>query len=136
MDCLFCKIASGEIPSEIIYKDDYVTAFLDANPLTEGHTLIVPNRHVENILDLADEDVCPVFLAVKKVTGMLQKTLDPRGFTIGINHGKISGQSIDHLHIHVIPRFENDGGGSLHSVVHFPPSIALKDTKNKILTAK
>ncbi|MCL4406257.1 MAG: HIT family protein [Patescibacteria group bacterium] len=133
MDCLFCKIGSGEIPSEIIYEDDYVTAFLDAHPLTEGHTLIIPKKHAENILDLPDEDVCPVFGAVKKVTGILQKALDPRGFTIGINHGKISGQSIDHLHIHVIPRFENDGGGSLHSVVHCPPAESLAETKNKIL---
>jgi histidine triad (HIT) family protein len=135
MDCLFCKIANAEIPSEVIYEDDYVTAFLDAHPLTEGHTLVVSKKHAENILDLADESVCPVFSAVKKVTGMLQKSLNPRGFTIGINHGKISGQSIDHLHIHVIPRFDNDGGGSLHAVVNFPPSESLNETKNKILNA-
>ncbi|HOB89717.1 MAG TPA: HIT family protein [Candidatus Colwellbacteria bacterium] len=135
MDCLFCKIAAKKISSEIIYEDEWVTAFLDVNPLTEGHTLIVPKKHAENILDLDDNAIGPVFAAVKKVTAMLEKSLHPRGFTIGINHGKISGQSIDHLHIHVIPRYTSDGGGSLHSVVHFPPTASLKETKNKILNA-
>ena len=133
MDCLFCKIASKEIPSEVIYEDDHVLAFLDVHPLTEGHTLIVPKKHVENIIDLPEDEVAPVFSAVKKVTELLEKKLAPKGFTIGINHGRISGQTIDHLHIHVVPRFEGDGGGSLHSVVKYPPKEPLASIREKIV---
>jgi histidine triad (HIT) family protein len=133
MDCLFCKIAHKEIPSEVIYEDDHVLAFLDVHPLTTGHTLIIPKIHSENLLDLPDEEIGPVFKAVKIVTGLLQEKLSPKGFTIGINHGRISGQTIDHLHIHVIPRFEGDGGGSLHSVVKYPPAESLSSIKERIV---
>jgi histidine triad (HIT) family protein len=118
-DCLFCKIGKKEIPSEVIYEDVSALAFLDIHPLTPGHTLVIPKVHAENMLDLTNEAVGPVFLAVKKVTEQIQRALAPRGFTIGINHGKISGQAVDHLHIHVIPRYLSDGGGSMHSVVEF-----------------
>ena len=135
MDCLFCKIASGEIPSQKIYEDEHVLAFLDINPLTEGHTVVIPKKHAKNILDLPVEEMAPVFLAVQRVTGMLLKALSSEGFTIGINHGKISGQAVDHLHIHVIPRYKGDGGGSLHSVVNNPPASELEDVKEKIIEA-
>lgn len=134
MDCLFCKIASKEIASEVIYEDDHVLAFLDVHPLTAGHTLIVPKRHAENLIDLAPEEVEPLFMAVKKVTTLLEKKLAPKGFTIGINHGKISGQVIDHLHIHVIPRYEGDGGGSIHSVVRCPSNEPISSVKEKVIS--
>lgn len=135
MGCLFCKIANKEIPSEMIYEDEHSFAFLDINPLTLGHAVIIPKDHAENILDLADEGVGPVFRAVKKVTEMLNKALDPEGFTIGINQGRISGQTVDHLHIHVIPRYLGDGGGSIHSVVRYSPKEDIKETKDKIIKA-
>jgi len=134
MDCLFCKIASKEIASEVIYEDDHVLAFLDVHPLTAGHTLIVPKKHAENMIDLAPEEVGPLFMAVKKVTTLLEEKLTPKGFTIGINHGKISGQVIDHLHIHVIPRYEGDGGGSIHSVVRYPSNEPLSSVREKIIS--
>ena len=114
MDCLFCKIVDGEILSQKIYEDDLSFAFLDAQPLTKGHSLIIPKNHAENILELPDGEIAPVFLAVKHVTKMLLKAIQPEGFTIGINHGRISGQAVDHLHIHVIPRYKGDGGESIH----------------------
>jgi len=132
MDCLFCKIAGKTIPSEIIYEDDSVLAFLDIHPLSPGHTLIVPKVHSENILDLPDEEAAKAFVSVKKVTALLSEKLKPKGFTIGINHGRIGGQLVDHLHIHVIPRFEGDGGGSLHSVVKNPPEESLSEIRRKI----
>lgn len=134
MDCLFCKIASKEIASEVVYEDDHVLAFLDVHPLTAGHTLVIPKVHSENLTDLPDSEVGPVFLAVKTVTKLLQKKLAPRGFTIGINHGKISGQAIDHLHIHVIPRYEGDGGGSIHSVVRHPSDEPISAVREKIIS--
>lgn len=132
MDCLFCKIAEKTIPSEVIYEDDSVLAFLDIHPLSPGHTLIVPKVHSENILDLPDEEAAKAFVSVKKVTALLSEKLKPKGFTIGINHGRIGGQLVDHLHIHVIPRFEGDGGGSLHSVVKNPPKESLSEIRRKI----
>ncbi len=133
MDCLFCKIVNGEIPSEKIYEDEVVFAFLDINPLSSGHTVVIPKAHAENILDLPENQIGPLFLGVRKVTGMLNLSLKPHGFTIGINHGKVSGQVIDHLHIHVIPRFEGDGGGSIHSVVKNPPRESVSAIKEKII---
>src|SRR3989344_259074 len=133
MECLFCKIGKGKILADVIYEDKKILAFLDIHPLSLGHTMVIPKKHAENILDLDKEDIGPIFEAVKKLTGILNKAFDPQGFTIGINHGKVSGQAIDHLHIHIIPRFNEDGGGSLHSVVNNPPEMPLKEIKKKIL---
>ena len=135
MDCLFCKIAKKEIPSEVIYENEEALSFLDATPFALGHVLVIPKSHAENISSLRDEAVGPVFQAVKKVTGMLKKALEPEGFTIGINHGRISGQSVPHLHIHVIPRYPGDGGGSIHSVVENRPKESIKETREKIIKA-
>lgn len=132
MDCLFCRIAKREIPSEIIYDDAATVAFLDIHPRAIGHAVIIPRDHVENILDLPDQKIAPVFLTVKKVSAILNKALNPSGFTIGINHGKVSGQMIDHLHVHIIPRFDNDGGHSLHSVVDCPPQEDVASVARRI----
>ncbi|MEX2033381.1 MAG: HIT family protein [Candidatus Colwellbacteria bacterium] len=135
VDCLFCKIAKKEIPVEVICENEEALSFLDVNPFVLGHALIIPKSHAENIGDLRDEEVGPVFQTVKKVTGMLKKALGPEGFTIGINHGRISGQSVPHLHIHVIPRYPGDGGGSIHSVVENRPKESVKETREKIIKA-
>ena len=127
MDCLFCKINRKEIPSEIVYEDSETLAFLDIFPRSAGHTVVVPKLHAENILALPDNLAAPTLLTVKKVTDILNKTLKPAGFTIGINHGRVSGQAVDHLHIHVIPRYDGDGGGSIHSVVNNPPKEGIKE---------
>ncbi len=136
MDCLFCKIAKKEIPASVVYEDDYALGVLDVNPRAPGHTMIIPKSHAENILDLNDLSVGPVFEAVKKMTDTLKKAFSPDGFTIGINHGRVSGQSIDHLHIHIIPRWSSDGGGSVHGVVNNPPKESLDEIKEKILSVK
>jgi len=117
MDCLFCKIANKEIPAQIIYESVDATAVLDVNPRAPGHTMVLPKVHAANILELPDEKIKGVFKAVKETTDLLNKKLKPDGFTIGINHGRVSGQIVEHLHIHVIPRWAGDGGGSIHSVV-------------------
>ena len=135
MECLFCKIINKEINTEIIYEDDNVLALLDIHPRAPGHAMVIPKKHAENILDLPDDKIEPVFKAVKKVTEMINKTLSPDGFTIGINHGKVSGQAIDHLHVHIIPRWKNDHGDSIHSVVNNPPKESIKDIADKIRSA-
>jgi len=132
MDCLFCLISKGEIPSHIIYQDEHVVGFLDIHPLAPGHMVLIPRVHSATILDFPEEEMQPFLKAVKIVTALLQKTLDPDGFTMGINHGTVSGQSVSHLHFHIIPRWKNDKGGSLHSVVHNPPKETLEKIAKKI----
>lgn len=132
MDCVYCKIINRELNSEIIFEDEYSLAVLDIHPLSLGHTIVLPKNHSNNILELLDDQVGPIFLAVKKVIDKLNKTLKPDGFTIGTNQGKASGQVIDHLHVHIIPRWHNDGGGSIHSVVNNPPKESLQEIAAKI----
>lgn len=133
-DCLFCKIIRKEVEAEVIYEDENNEAVLDILPCAPGHALVLPRVHAGNILELEDDKLGPLFTAVKKVAALLKKKLNPDGFTIGINHGSISGQSVDHLHIHVIPRYEGDSGGSIHSVVRMSETQAqsIKDTAKKI----
>ncbi|MBN2197991.1 HIT family protein [Candidatus Wolfebacteria bacterium] len=132
MDCFFCKIINKDVPSKIIYEDKSVLAILDTYPRVLGHTLILPKIHAENIFDLPDDEIEGVFKAVKKVAKLLEKALAPDGFTIGINHGKVSGQTIEHLHIHIMPRWLDDKGGSIHSVVNNPPKEDLDEIKSLI----
>lgn len=134
MDCLFCKIGNKEIPSEIIYEDDSAFAILDIHPIAPGHSMVMPKKHSETILDLEDREFAPLFSSVRNVTKLLQEVFAPDGFTIGINHGKAGGQVVDHLHIHVIPRFQNDGGGSIHSVVDNKPSETIQEIAERIRT--
>ena len=133
MDCLFCKIINKQQAAQIVYEDDSVVAVLDIFPRSIGHTMVIPKRHMETILEMNSEEIAPVFGAVKKVTQLLKDKLNPDGFTIGINHGKVSGQAIDHLHIHIIPRFLGDNGGSIHTVVDNPPKESLEEVLNKII---
>lgn len=131
-NCLFCKIAQKQIPAEIVYEDDKTLAFLDIRPKAPGHTMVIPKIHAENIIDLPESEVEPLFRSVKLVTEKINRALTPRGFTIGINHGKVSGQAIDHIHVHIIPRFEADGGTSIHGVVDNPPKESAEEIARKI----
>ncbi len=134
MDCLFCKIVNKSISAEIVYEDIDTLAVLDVHPKAPGHTMILPKVHADNLLDLPNEKVGPVFLAMKKVTEIIKKSLKPDAFTIGINNGKYSGQAVDHLHIHIIPRWRGDNGKSIHSVVDNPPKESLAEIRKIILT--
>ena len=130
MDCLFCKIANKEVVADVVYENDGAVGVLDIHPVSPGHTMILPKVHAENILDLPKDKVELVFIAVQEMTQKLQDIFSPDGFTIGINHGKVSGQAVDHLHIHIIPRFKGDGGKSIHSVVDNSPE-SLAEIKEK-----
>ena len=115
-----------------VYEDDHTVAFLDVNPRAPGHIMIVPKFHTPTLLELPGEEVSPFFAAVKNVLGAVQRALDPDGFTLGINHGSVSGQTVDHLHFHIIPRYDGDGGGSVHDVVNNPPKDSLENIAEKI----
>jgi len=107
-NCIFCKIANGEIPSYTVYQDDDTLAFLDINPNTRGHILVIPKKHATNITDMDDKDIASVFRTVHKVVSGLQAAINPEGFNLVVNHGEVAGQVIHHFHCHVIPRNTGD----------------------------
>jgi len=135
MDCLFCKIGRKEVAAEIVYEDDVSCAFLDINQAGPGHTVLIPKTHASNLLELPEDKIGPLFGGVKTVLGKLKAAFGADGFTIGINHGLAGGQIIDHLHIHLIPRFSGDAGGSVQSIVNNPPKESLKEIAEKIKKA-
>jgi len=120
-DCLFCKIANHDIPADIFYEDDKSMAVLDIHPHAPGHIFIIPKAHASNLINLPDNLVSPLFLTVKKIASILKEKLSADGLTIGINQGRASGQEVDHLHIHILPRFSDDGGSSVQGIINNPP---------------
>lgn len=135
MNCVFCKIIAKEIPAAAVYEDDAALAILDVHPRALGHVMVLPKKHYPTILEVPSGELGALFTAVQKVTAAIQKALHPDGFTIGVNHGEVSGQAVPHLHIHILPRFRGDGGGSIHSVVDKPGEENLEETRKKIVEA-
>lgn len=105
-NCIFCKIIKGEIPSMTIYEDDIVKVFLDINPTTNGDTLIVPKKHIENMLDLDDKTLSHIHKISKEIYNVLKEKLNIDGLTLVQNN--FYGQEIKHYHVHLIPRYKND----------------------------
>lgn len=135
-NCLFCKIIAKGIASYAIYEDDHTFAFLDVAPRTTGHVMVVPKMHVPDLLSLPDSEIAPLLGAIKKIDALLVHSLAPDGMTIGINQGKASGQEIDHLHVHLMPRWHGDGGGSVQSLVHQAPKESLENIRERILNGQ
>lgn len=116
-DCIFCKIVRGEIPNHTVYEDDYVLAFLDIHPIAKGHTVVVPKIHYETIWQVSLEDFGKIATGLRAAAGRVEARLKPEGMNIGLNNGEVAGQSVPHMHWHIVPRSIGDGGGSIHSVV-------------------
>jgi histidine triad (HIT) family protein len=123
-DCIFCRIVDGDIPSRTVYEDDDVQALLDANPLSRGHTLVIPKEHFERVRDLPDDAGDAVFSTLRRLAPRVEDAVDADGLTVGLNDGEVAGQEIPHVHGHVVPRFEGDGGGAIHSIVRSPPELS------------
>ena len=104
-DCVFCAIAEAEIPSFKVYEDELVLAYLDINPFTKGHTLVIPKAHTTGLLDTPDETLAAVLARVKKIAAHLKKALPCDGFNILQNNGAAAGQTVMHLHFHIVPRY-------------------------------
>ena len=103
MDCIFCKIAAGEIPSNFVHRDDEILAFRDINPIAPTHILIVPKRHIGSLLDLTDEDLPMMARMVKIANDLARKEgIADRGYRLVINTGKEGTQLVQHLHLHLI----------------------------------
>ena len=123
-DCPFCGIVAGEIPGRIVHETNTVTAFLDANPLAPGHTLVVPNDHHERLNDLSEELASDIFAALHQLTPAVESAVDADGTTVAFNNGSTAGQEVPHVHGHVIPRFADDGGAPIHVVAGDRPDLA------------
>lgn len=134
-DCIFCKIAQGKIESEKIRETENVISFLDVNPRSPGHSLVVPKKHVANMSELEKDLACEIMEVSIEVEKLLKKSLNPDAFTIGINDGKAAGQEIPHVHVNIIPRFEDDKGKAIHSVVNNPPEKEVSEIGDKIREA-
>ena len=107
-NCVFCAIAAGEIPSFKIYEDEFALAYLDINPFTKGHTLVIPKAHSAGIADTPDEALAAVIARVKKVAAHLKAALPCDGFNILQNNGEAAGQTVMHLHFHIVPRYGSE----------------------------
>jgi len=108
-DCVFCKIIKKEIPSNLVYEDDKHIAFLDIGPVNPGHTLVIPKKHASNIFDMPENDLKELILVVKKICPAVLKGVEAHGLNVSINNGRAAGQLVDHIHFHIIPRFNKDG---------------------------
>ena len=114
--CIFCRIAAGEIPAAVVHTSDRAVAFLDVQPLADGHVLVIPKAHVARVEELDPEDAADLFRAVAALAGPVRQALGAAGLTIGINDGEVTGQAVPHVHIHIVPRHQGDGAGSIHSM--------------------
>ncbi|NPA85758.1 MAG: HIT family protein [Crenarchaeota archaeon] len=107
-ECVFCRIVRGELPSWKVYEDEEVMAFLDINPATPGHTLVIPKKHYRNILDAPDEVVAKVFKVAKKISEAVVNGLGAKGVNVITNAEEVAGQVVFHFHVHVVPRYSPD----------------------------
>jgi histidine triad (HIT) family protein len=126
-DCLFCKIIAGEIPCYKVYEDENVLAFLDIHPHAKGHTVVIPKKHAETVWDINTETFERVAAGLQTAAGKVQAQLKPDGMNIGLNNGKAAGQAVGHLHWHILPRWEGDGGGSMHSIIRNDQGADVKE---------
>ena len=108
-NCIFCKIAAGEIPSKTLYDDDNFRVILDLNPATRGHGLILPKNHYANLYELPEEIAGEVMKLAKKMTQIMTDKLKCDGFNLVQNNGEQAGQTVFHFHMHLIPRYKDDG---------------------------
>lgn len=132
MDCVFCKIAEGEIPSATIYEDKDFRVVLDIGPASFGHALVLPKRHYANIYELPEEIVSSAFVLAKKTAVAIKEGLHADGMNILQNNGEQAGQSVFHFHIHVIPRYQGDQVG----LVWTPGNLDENDKKEIIQKVK
>jgi histidine triad (HIT) family protein len=107
-DCLFCGIVAGDVPAQIVDSDEHTVAFMDINPATKGHALVVPREHSADLMDVSDEDVERTMVAARRLARRIDETLKPDGFNILNSCRPAAWQTVFHFHLHVVPRYEDD----------------------------
>lgn len=108
-DCIFCKLANGIFPTNSIYEDEDFNVILDLAPASKGHALILPKQHADNLYELPDETAGKAFVLAKKLAKIMKEKLGCDGLNVVQNNGTIAGQTVFHFHMHLIPRYEDDG---------------------------
>jgi histidine triad (HIT) family protein len=118
--CIFCSIVDGDIPSHKVYQDEETYAFLDANPLARGHTLVIPKAHHERVDDMPADVAGAVGRTIAAVVPGVEAAVDAPASTIAYNNGRAAGQEVPHVHAHIVPRFSDDGAGPVHALFGDP----------------
>jgi len=108
-DCIFCGIVAGKIPAQVVYENANSIAFLDIKPNNPGHTLVIPKEHTENIYTMQEKTACEIIKSVKHLAPIIKKAVEADGINIAMNNERAAGQVIFHAHVHIIPRFNEDG---------------------------
>lgn len=127
-NCIFCKIANGEIPSATLYEDEEFRVILDLGPATKGHALILPKAHAANIYEISEDMAAKAMVLAKKMATKMTKALNCDGFNIVQNNGEPAGQTVFHFHMHLIPRYKGDEAG-----ITWSSGTLTDDAKNEIL---
>jgi histidine triad (HIT) family protein len=107
-DCIFCAIVAGDGPAEIIDSDEHTVAFMDINPWTRGHALVIPRTHAADLFEISDDDLGHTMAAARRLAGRMRETLRPDGFNVLNACGAAAWQTVFHFHLHVVPRYEDD----------------------------
>ena len=107
-DCLFCGIIAGDVPGQIVDSDEHTVAFMDINPATRGHALVVPREHSDDLMDISDEDLERTMIAARRLARRMDEVLEPDGFNILNSCRSAAWQTVYHFHVHVVPRYEDD----------------------------
>ncbi|ELZ15905.1 histidine triad (HIT) protein [Natrinema thermotolerans DSM 11552] len=123
MSTIFSQIVAGEIPARIVYEDETTIAFLDANPLAPGHTLVIPKDEYERLNDVPDDVAADLYETVHHMVPVVEDAVDADATTVAFNNGEAAGQEVPHVHCHIVPRFEGDGGGPIHAVAGDRPDL-------------
>ena len=130
-DCIFCKIVNGEIPSKTLYEDEEFRVILDLRPATSGHALIIPKELAANLYELPDEDASKVLVLAKKMATIMKEKLSCDGLNLVQNNGEVAGQTVSHFHLHMIPRYLDDGQ-NINWVPGESTPEGLEEIKNRI----
>lgn len=131
-NCIFCNIVSGDIPSAKVYEDEDVLAFLDITQTTPGHTLLIPKKHVRNILEMDSDLASQTFAQLPKVARAVQKATQALGMNIINNNEEVAGQTVFHAHIHLVPRFSDKDGIAIQYSTHEPDFTQLANLASSI----
>lgn len=127
-ECIFCKIAKGEIPSATLYEDEEFRVILDLGPANKGHALVLPKAHYENLYDLPDEMAAHAMILAKKIATKMKGILNCDGYNLVQNNGEAAGQTVFHFHMHLIPRYTDD-----HAGITWTPGTLTSEDRDEII---